>query len=211
MIKKVILCVFVICFTGCVKDSLRYSLENNLNGIRITIGYIEDRCVNYSPYISNNFSDMLEFELASIGYKTILIKNTSNVEIPVVSENKQLSQNKNDLDNILPASAISANSQENTGKFSRFGVPKYLYSDEIAKLAINYKFDYYVQGSISQYDTGELLNQQSNGIILLEVYNKDGLKIGSISYTIGNASFEESDYLKTISSKIADKIGETIK
>lgn len=74
---------------------------------------------------------------------------------------------------------------------------------EIEAIGAKGEFDYYVQGAIGRMETGYLLELEENTLIFLEIYNKEGRKVGAINFTVDNRTLQQADFLRDVAERIA--------
>lgn len=78
--------------------------------------------------------------------------------------------------------------------------------NEIKNLSSKVNFDYYLQGSFGMSDNGSILDRNFTTLIFLDVHDKTGKLVKSVSYTQDSKNFSDADDLKQASISLVDKI-----
>ena len=195
------------------------------------IGYIENRDYRYTPHNTGNFKNMLEYELAELGYRTTLIKqeHLDGLNAPETSPNSKNQNRENEQANVkmspgrdtdeeltrdlLPPTLKNVAGEKglvqirNSDEPHRIGP---LDGEKIKLLAAKHKFDFYIQGAFGDNQTGPFLETRENVFIFLEVYNSQGAKVGIINFRVEDRSLREADFLKNVCERIARGFGDKI-
>lgn len=78
--------------------------------------------------------------------------------------------------------------------------------NEIKNLSSKVNLDYYLQGSFGMSDNGSILDLNFTTLIFLDVHDKTGKLVKSVSYTQDSKNFSDADDLKQASISLVDKI-----
>ncbi len=200
----------------------------------VSIGRIANRDARYAPFLIDNFRDMLLLQLIDEGYsikevplgkplkKLVDGQNKSQDKSPQIatgkSENGENSKDgKEDsanLKDLLPEGLRNSLEKGSVVGFSNSGEERlsedFLFGDEIKILAEKQGFQYFVQGAVGNNSSGTLLEEDSNSLVILRVYDSKGNLKGGITYTVNGRSLSEANLLKEVCEKISQKISPLI-
>ncbi|MBL8021330.1 MAG: lipoprotein [Leptospirales bacterium] len=178
----------------------------------IGIGTIENRDSRFDPYANKNLIDMLSFEMSQRGYGTIKSDTSFAVERRRLEELKKLpspGKTKDETADLLPERLRAVAGEIRPTGYTSIG-DELLSPDEIRTLASRDNTTYFIQGAISRTEAGTLLEQAENFAVFLEVFNRNGDKVGAINFTVEGKSLQESPFLKTVCKRIARAFDEQI-
>lgn len=194
----------------------------------IGIGAIENRDpkMSYSPFMVRNFQDMIQFELINMGYLLVEVKQTETEnddakrekEIQDLSK-QSVKEEKNEKDTKITSNAEDLLPQklrtiagEKAAQARIFGQEEnQLSSKQIAKISNERKLDYFIQGAVGNNESGTLLDIDHNALVFLKIYNKQGVMIGVINFTVNGRTLFEAPFLKDVCKRIANHFSEKIK
>ena len=188
---------------SCINDKIRINITNPDMERVFVFGYLEDRNTEFSPFVIDNFVDMLSFELSKLGFGIRKIESES-IKFLYPEENES-TVTSDEMDNMLP-SHITDLYRVNEKKRKRKRISEYLDSNEIRKVAEKYPFNYFVQGAISQINAGELINQKLNCLIFLEIYDNKGKLVSEINFYTEGKSLQYSAYLQKTAQEMSLQI-----
>ncbi|BDA77826.1 hypothetical protein LPTSP3_g07560 [Leptospira kobayashii] len=213
---KIFLILNILMFNGCLfgkyfKSSGTYqsAIANSSKKNLLFFGKIENRDSRYTPFLVENFKDMLQTQIIESGIQIfdIIHVDEPKKEEPVVSvdgENKPISLSEG-LNAILLKSAIS--NSHDIEKNRRNGI---LNSEEIRALAAVHQFNYFLQGAVGNNNSGTLLQEDENSLVFAKLYNADGQLIGVVNYSVSGRTLAEANLLREVCKKIADRLTEII-
>lgn len=185
---------------------------------KLVIGFIENRNSSYQPFVVQNFIDMLSFELRKEKNEVLVLTSErksaqeANFKPQADSHNKdsqkmegaknRASENANikgDSDELLEKIII-----ENLVRKER--ARKSLSSQQIKKYLEKKDYDYFVQGSISQSESGSLLDTTENSMLFLNFYDKNGKVSLSVNHFLRDKNFNDGKELSKICGEIAHSL-----
>lgn len=178
----------------------------------VGIGTIENRDSRFDPYTNKNLVDMLSFEMLQRGYGIVRSDTSFAAERRRQEELKRLpapGKTKDETADLLPERLRSVAGEIRPSGYLSMG-EELLSSEEIRALSSRDNTTYFMQGAISRTEAGTLLEQEENFAVFLEVFNKNGEKVGAINFTVGGKSLQESPFLKTVCKRIARAFDEQI-
>ncbi|TGK43535.1 lipoprotein [Leptospira andrefontaineae] len=214
------ICSIVYLFPGCsILSSIGFDKFTNIRSAdkpekaksQIMIGYIENRDLRFDPYRIKNFVSMLRFEIIRSG--NAVIQSDDSVPSQEGSANKQGSSNPASSNPVAETDTNVQNAMQEMTKSLQPSAPaakqeksnKLLSESEIKGLS-SFGFDYYLQGSFSLADNGNILDKKTATLVFIDVFDRTGKMVRTISYTSENKNFSDADHLKDICSNIADKL-----
>ncbi len=176
----------------------------------LLFGKIENRDSRYTPYLVDNFRDMLQTQIIELGIEIYDkgSKPSRNATIPSVEpqetqkEFKPLSLSEG-LNTILLKSSINKDYNEN---FLSEKKSEILNSEDIKELAAEHQFNFFIQGAIGNNSSGTLLQEDENSLVFLKLYNPDGKLVGAINYSVSGRTLAEANLLREVSKIIAERI-----
>ncbi|EMY76032.1 hypothetical protein LEP1GSC060_2274 [Leptospira weilii serovar Ranarum str. ICFT] len=204
----------------------------------LAIGKIVSRDARFSPYLMENFKDMLQLHFMAEGYsvkempeekslRKLLSKTNSSsesVEPPEATEKKETNpianetrsaDNTTNLKELLPENLRQVLDKgtvvgfSNISKDVQFG--DFLSSDEIKLLSERLGIRYFVQGAVGNNDSGSLLEEDFNSLVFLKVYDSNGILKGGITYVVNGRSLNEANLLKEVCRNISNRMGALVK
>ncbi|XDD50775.1 lipoprotein [Leptospira sp. WS92.C1] len=193
----------------------------------LAIGKIASRDARFAPYLIDNFKDMLQLQLIDEGYTLKEIPNRKNLKpsvgasgerqepknpLPENTEPPKQSSDDNTLNlrellpenlrNVLDKGAVVGFSDvSKEGKEDDF-----LSSEEVKILSEKYNLNYFVQGAVGNNDSGTLLEEDSNSLVFLKIYDSNGTLKGGIAYTVNGRSLTEATLLRDVCKQISNKM-----
>ncbi|XDD51126.1 lipoprotein [Leptospira sp. WS92.C1] len=174
------------------------------------VGYLENRDFKFDPFRVKNFISLLKFEIIRVGNG--LIEDGTEPDMPVAKNTapQGISQSPEAVQTpVVPTMSI-APSQELAKPvnpdLSTKDAKRILSETEIRGLATKMNFDYYLQGSFGISDSGGILDRSFTTLIFIDVYDRSGKLVRSVSYTQESKHFSEADDLKNASVSIVDRI-----
>ncbi|RHX85453.1 lipoprotein [Leptospira stimsonii] len=200
----------------------------------VAVGKIASRDARFSPYLIDNFKDMFQLQLIDKGYilKEIPVEKKRKLPISAppqpISENPtekspvskdiqkpQAEESSSNLRELLPESLRNVLEK---GAVVGFSDPEknqidddFLSSEDIRIISEKHKVQYYVQGAVGNNDSGTLLEEDSNSLVFLKIYDSSGILKGGIAYTVNGRTLAEANLLKDVCQKISGKLSEVIK
>ncbi|WP_425529263.1 lipoprotein [Leptospira stimsonii] len=198
----------------------------------VAIGKIASRDARFAPYLIDNFKDMLQLQLIDEGYvlkeipnekrnrrlSTPPTDNPSTVEKNAGNADFQKTQpeeNSSNLRELLPENLRNVLEKGAVVGFSdpqkNLSEDDFLSADEIKIISETHKIQFYVQGAVGNNDSGTLLEEDSNSLVFLKIYDSSGTLKGGIAYTVNGRSLTEANLLKDVCQKISGKLSEVIK
>lgn len=175
----------------CLQCSQRPVLEHRRSfsqGKKILIGTIESRVVRGNPHLGKNFIERLKFELTDIGFQVEECESIlDNSTDPIAS------YFQNYYPVYFPRAALEIN-ESLTKK----------------KNLSDYKFDYYLQGSISAYRKWDLDSDSIEISLFLEYFDKEGNPIGRMVHSGEMKSTILSEYWSELAKQTGLHIKQTI-
>ncbi|WP_061244706.1 lipoprotein [Leptospira noguchii] len=177
------------------------------------IGYIENRDFRFDPFRIKNFISLLKFEIIRNGNGLVEEEpETSKTNPPTsVTTNNPMLQNPEATTTtpVVPTTTapetskpVAASTESNPPKDSK----RIFMENEIKNLSSKVNFDYYLQGSFGMSDNGSILDRNFTTLIFLDVHDKTGKLVKSVSYTQDSKNFSDADDLKQASISLIDKI-----
>ncbi|UOG41304.1 lipoprotein [Leptospira noguchii] len=181
------------------------------------IGYIENRDFRFDPFRIKNFISLLKFEIIRNGNGLVEEEpETSKTNPPTsVTTNNPMLQNPEATTTTpptpvvptttapeTPKPAATTSTESNLSKDSK----RIFMENEIKNLSSKVNFDYYLQGSFGMSDNGSILDRNFTTLIFLDVHDKTGKLVKSVSYTQDSKNFSDADDLKQASISLIDKI-----
>ncbi|MCH1911672.1 lipoprotein [Leptospira noguchii] len=197
----------------------------------LALGKIVSRDARFSPYLMENFKDMLQLQLMAEGYsikempeeKSLrkLISNSESVDsnekketIPIATET-QAAEGSANVKDLLPENLRHVLDKgtvvgfSNVSKEVQFG--DYLSSDEIKSLSERTGIHYFVQGAIGNNDSGNLLEEDFNSLVFLKIYDSNGVLKGGVTYVVNGRTLNDANLLREVCQNISNKIGALLK
>ncbi|AVV79773.1 lipoprotein [Leptospira santarosai] len=202
----------------------------------LAIGKIVSRDARFSPYLMENFKDMLQLHLMAEGYsvkempeekslRKLLSKTDSNSAGPLEPIDKRESKsdpnevdkagNTSNLKELLPENLRQVLDKgtvvgfSNVSKETQFG--DFLSSDEIKLLSEQMGIRYFVQGAVGNNDSGNLLEEDFNSLVFLKVYDSNGVLKGGITYVVNGRTLNEANLLKEVCRNISNRMNALVK
>ncbi|EKR73433.1 lipoprotein [Leptospira noguchii] len=197
----------------------------------LALGKIVSRDARFSPFLMENFKDMLQLQLMAEGYsikempeeKSLrkLISNSESVDsnekketIPIATET-QAAEGSANVKDLLPENLRHVLDKgtvvgfSNVSKEIQFG--DYLSSDEIKSLSERTGIHYFVQGAIGNNDSGNLLEEDFNSLVFLKIYDSNGVLKGGVTYVVNGRTLNDANLLREVCQNISNKIGALLK
>ncbi|EMN02931.1 hypothetical protein LEP1GSC021_2608 [Leptospira noguchii str. 1993005606] len=197
----------------------------------LALGKIVSRDARFSPFLMENFKDMLQLQLMAEGYsikempeeKSLrkLISNSESVDsnekketIPIATET-QAAEGSANVKDLLPENLRHVLDKgtvvgfSNVSKEVQFG--DYLSSDEIKSLSERTGIHYFVQGAIGNNDSGNLLEEDFNSLVFLKIYDSNGVLKGGVTYVVNGRTLNDANLLREVCQNISNKIGALLK
>ncbi|EKO61678.1 putative lipoprotein [Leptospira kirschneri str. H2] len=178
------------------------------------IGYIENRDFRFDPFRIKNFISLLKFEIIRNGNGLVEEESeTSKTNPPTsVSTNNPMLQNPEATTTppstpIAPTTTTPETPKPTATASTEAKDSKRIFMEnEIKNLSSKVNFDYYLQGSFGMSDNGSILDRNFTTLIFLDVHDKTGKLVKSVSYTQDSKNFSDADDLKQASISLVDKI-----
>ncbi|MDI7164545.1 lipoprotein [Leptospira santarosai] len=206
----------------------------------LAIGKIVSRDARFSPYLMENFKDMLQLHLMAEGYsvkempeekslRKLLSKTNSNSNSetagPLESTEKKESKsdpnevdkagNTSNLKELLPENLRQVLDKGTVVGFSNVSKETqfgdFLSSDEIKLLSEQMGIRYFVQGAVGNNDSGNLLEEDFNSLVFLKVYDSNGVLKGGITYVVNGRTLNEANLLKEVCRNISNRMNALVK
>lgn len=169
------------------------------------IGHLQARDSFYDPFVVDNFTDMIKFELFRAGYR---ISNLDNTVMHDKDRNETANPNQPDgtgsdselsgFSNISGEMKIPAEAEK--------GSQRILNSDEISILSKKISFDYFLQGSVAMNDNRKFIDREHNALLFLDVYNSSGKLVASVNYSVEGRALTEAKLLQRTCESIVNKL-----
>lgn len=198
----------------------------------LVVGKIVSRDSRYSPFLIDNFKDMLQLQLMDTGYivkeipqgktlRKILDSSQKSQEKPSkidpaggsTSSKEQKATNDDsaaNLKELLPENLRNNLEKNGVIGFSNSVEEKYnddfLTSEEVKFLSEKYNFQFFIQGAVGNNSSGTLLDEDANSLVFLKVYDSKGDLKGAMTYTVNGRSLSEAPLLKDVCGKISLQI-----
>ncbi|MGJ4754343.1 lipoprotein [Leptospira kmetyi] len=200
----------------------------------LAIGKIASRDARFAPYLIDNFKDMLQLQLIDEGYslkeipserkkKSITAQPSSGngeeqkTETPEASKDsskKNGEESSNNLRDLLPENLRNVLEKGAVVGFSDSSKETrdddFLSSEEIKALSAKHNLQFFVQGAVGTNDSGTLLEEDSNSLVFLKIYDSNGNLKGGISYTVNGRTLAEATLLKEVCYKISNKMSDIV-
>lgn len=212
--KIIILFFTSIILNGCVifgNKTARAAEKAATVKANYQIGYIENRDFRFDPFRIKNFISLLKFEIIRNGNGLVEEEpetSKTNPPTPVATSNPML-QNPEATTTApttttpeTPKPTTTTSTETNSSKDSK----RIFMENEIKNLSSKVNFDYYLQGSFGMSDNGSILDRNFTTLIFLDVHDKTGKLVKSVSYTQDSKNFSDADDLKQASISLVDKI-----
>ncbi|EMJ95727.1 lipoprotein [Leptospira alstonii] len=201
----------------------------------LAIGKIVSRDARFSPYLMENFKDMLQLHFMAEGYsvkempeekslRKLLSQGISNSESvepagkketnPIANETRS-AENTTNLKELLPENLRQVLDKgtvvgfSNISKDVQFG--DFLSSEEIKLLSGRMGIRYFVQGAVGNNDSGNLLEEDFNSLVFLKVYDSNGVLKGGITYVVNGRTLNEANLLKEVCRNISNRMNVLLK
>ncbi|EMG19849.1 hypothetical protein LEP1GSC150_4398 [Leptospira interrogans serovar Copenhageni str. LT2050] len=168
-------------------------------------------------FVLKNFISLLKFEIIRNGNGLVEEEpetSKTNPPTPVATSNPML-QNPEATTTApstptapttttpeTPKPTTTTSTETNSSKDSK----RIFMENEIKNLSSKVNFDYYLQGSFGMSDNGSILDRNFTTLIFLDVHDKTGKLVKSVSYTQDSKNFSDADDLKQASISLVDKI-----
>ncbi|WP_061215584.1 lipoprotein [Leptospira santarosai] len=242
--QSIVLLLLSTFFCGCTtivklfrsSGSYQVYVMNSEENSSLAIGKIVSRDARFSPYLMENFKDMLQLHLMAEGYsvkempeekslRKLLSKTASNSARPLEPTDKKESKsdpnevdkagNTSNLKELLPENLRQVLDKgtvvgfSNVSKETQFG--DFLSSDEIKLLSEQMGIRYFVQGAVGNNDSGNLLEEDFNSLVFLKVYDSNGVLKGGITYVVNGRTLNEANLLKEVCRNISNRMNALVK
>lgn len=86
-----------------------------------------------------------------------------------------------------------------------------LTSAEIKQLGQANQFQYFMQGAVGRTESGILLDAEENTLVFIQVYSREGRKVGAINFTVSDRSLHQADFLQNVAERIAASFDESLR
>ncbi|MCG6167176.1 lipoprotein [Leptospira sp. FAT2] len=220
--KILIFVLLCILYNGCMvfNRSARAAEKAEKVKANYQIGYLENRDFRFDPFRIKNFISLLKFEiirggngLVEDGSESDPSKNSTSAPQQTPSSTVQNPEAKDSVSPPVPTQAMQAmtnpegvkpNSDATTAAAK--DTKRMLTETEIKSLSTKTNFDYYLQGSFGMSDNGSILDRNFTTLIFIDVYDKTGKLIRTVSYAQESKNFSEADDLRQASISLVDKI-----
>ncbi|MFA4795563.1 lipoprotein [Leptospira kirschneri] len=218
IIYKIIILIFTnIILSGCLifgNKTARAAEKAATVKANYQIGYIENRDFRFDPFRIKNFISLLKFEIIRNGNGLVEEESeTSKTNPPTsVSTNNPMLQNPEATTTPPSTPIASTTTTPETPKPTATASTevkdskRIFMENEIKNLSSKVNFDYYLQGSFGMSDNGSILDRNFTTLIFLDVHDKTGKLVKSVSYTQDSKNFSDADDLKQASISLVDKI-----
>lgn len=218
IIYKIIILIFTnIILSGCVifgNKTARAAEKAATVKANYQIGYIENRDFRFDPFRIKNFISLLKFEIIRNGNGLVEEESeTSKTNPPTsVATNNPMLQNPEATTTppstpIAPTTTTPETPKPTATASTEAKDSKRIFMEnEIKNLSSKVNFDYYLQGSFGMSDNGSILDRNFTTLIFLDVHDKTGKLVKSVSYTQDSKNFSDADDLKQASISLVDKI-----
>lgn len=173
---------------------------------RVHIGLIESRDLGTAHHASSDMADLFTFELQKLGYQVQPL-DTRQLESGEKTDGKK--QQADDTSDLMPEymRGLAGEIRPRPGDAYR---DRFLGSEEIKKVAARANFTYFVQGSLSRSEAGDLLEPDQSYLVLLTAYDAQGQKAGALTFTVKNTSLSEATFMKEVCARMARTFDQTI-
>lgn len=211
--KICIFSVILITMSNCVifSRSARSAEKAEKVKANYQIGYLENRDFRFDPFRVKNFVSLLKFEIIKGGNG--IIEEGSEVESaksgsPAPAALTALTQNPEAKETpALPPLPTPNPEMPKSGPETVAKEGKRILTEiEIKNLSAKMNFDYYLQGSFGMSDNGSILDRNFATLIFIDVYDKSGKLVRTVSYSQESKNFSEAEDLKHASISLVDKI-----
>ncbi|WP_078131596.1 lipoprotein [Leptospira kirschneri] len=218
IIYKITILIFTnIILSGCVifgNKTARAAEKAATVKANYQIGYIENRDFRFDPFRIKNFISLLKFEIIRNGNGLVEEESeTSKTNPPTsVATNNPMLQNPEATTTPPSTPIASTTTTPETPKPTATASTevkdskRIFMENEIKNLSSKVNFDYYLQGSFGMSDNGSILDRNFTTLIFLDVHDKTGKLVKSVSYTQDSKNFSDADDLKQASISLVDKI-----
>ncbi|ALE40421.1 lipoprotein [Leptospira interrogans] len=237
--QSIVLLLFSTIFCNCSaisklfrsSGSYQVYVMKSEENISLALGKVVSRDARFSPFLMENFKDMLQLQLMAEGYsikempeekslRKLISKVSSSSEsldsteikeTPSITNETQGSEGSANVKDLLPENLRHVLDKgtvvgfSNISKEIQFG--DYLSSDEIKTLSERTGIRYFVQGAIGNNDSGNLLEEDFNSLVFLKIYDSNGVLKGGVTYVVNGRTLNDANLLKEVCQNISNKIG----
>ncbi|TGL79171.1 lipoprotein [Leptospira yasudae] len=189
------------------------------------IGYLENRDFRFDPFRVKNFISLLKFEIIRGGNG--LVEEGSEQDTSKMNPtpaptlpNNAVTQNPEAKESAstpitpptvpIPTAAMQAMTNPEGSKTaidsSQKENKRILTETEIKSLSGKTNFDYYLQGSFGISDNGSILDRNYTTLIFIDVHDKSGKLVRTVTFSQESKHFSEAEDLKQASISLVDKI-----
>ncbi|AXR60323.1 lipoprotein [Leptospira mayottensis] len=244
--QSIVLLLLSMFFCGCTtiaklfrsSGSYQVYVMKSEENSSLAIGKIVGRDARFSPYLMENFKDMLQLHLMAEGYsvkempddkslRKLFSKANSNsetaepLELTEKEETKpavnkiDTTENTSNLKDLLPENLRQVLDKgtvvgfSNVSKETQFS--DFLSSNEIKFLSEQLKIRYFIQGAVGNNDSGNLLEEDFNSLVFLKIYDSNGVLKGGITYVVNGRSLNEANLLKEVCRNISNRMNTLVK
>ncbi|PJZ48493.1 lipoprotein [Leptospira saintgironsiae] len=213
ILSIILIFFFVNCsYSGFLNSgSMRIAIKKESVKSTYLLGYIENRDNHFDPYNTKNLSNMLKFELLNAGYGILVLDDY--IKVSEDSASKELASKKEPKDilaqlaeNAKMSGAGASPGGQEPGFLSPDFSSKLLRESEIKTVQAVTRFDFFIQGALAMNDNRKILDKIENGILFLEIFDKNGKFVSGINYTVEGRTLTEAELLKSICSRVIDKL-----
>lgn len=214
--------VYLAILFGCVPEGQVRAVRMPENAkIKVGIGHLESRDSNFKPFIGANFRDLLMLELAGLHYRALqpdfrvlhpVSKTAKKTESSAKKNNKVMKDQKDKsesnaangdpTDRLMPA-GFEKLAGEIVSRHKNEEPANMMQKSEIRKLARAQDLDFYLQGSIARFYSGDFLNEIPQALVFIKIYDKEGSQHSMIGFRISGRGFDEADFMENVAARVA--------
>lgn len=194
----ILLLALAACKSGGQIDAVNLRSTDSMP--KVQLGLIESRDLGTSLHASADMADLFTFELQKLGYQVQPFDMRSLDSGERADPKKQTPDQTADL---MPEYMRGLAGELRPRAGGDYFRERFLASEEIRKAAAKTSFTYFVQGSLSRSEAGDLLEPDQSYLVLLTVYDAQGVKAGALTFTVKNTSLPESSFLKDVCARMA--------
>lgn len=217
MLKKTIFAIMALVFLQCHNFQNLFNTEH-VDGvtisqnaqIKIGVGYFENRTPDLASGDTQNFHDMLEYQLMRLGYNTAAQSDFAKPPHTKLKKRNNMSD-KSENSKIKSKSILPSQYNNIAGITDESPDQTILSSVMLNRIQINSlstreKLTFYIQGSFSRNTQGSLLDPEYHTTVFIQMYDASGTKKGMVVYYFEANTLENPDLMYLATQKIADKL-----
>lgn len=190
--------ITLLALTGCLTfvrpDTVR-SLGNE--NIKVAFGALDLRASAPGKGASD-VGDLFMFELHKIGFSPFSVdfRGLENTE-------RQSGQQSDPTAGLMPDHLRGIAGEQRLLFSTASPASRFLTAEEIRKVHGKTPFAYFIQGSVSESGTADLLDPEQNHLILLQVYDGNGALAGGLALPLSGIRLSDPVMLKEVCERLA--------